>query len=134
MQRVSDLSQLVFLEEEEFFDFQNMVRAMTGEDPVEPPDPNEHPKIKRMKALARYRDRVKAKSGKGLNLDTLLSSICCMGIGITPLNIGEISYVAVNTIIRRFQEKEKYEIDVRSLQAGADSKKIKPKYWIRNLD
>ena len=87
-----------------------------------------------MKALARYRDKIKMKSGKGLNLETLLSSICCMGIGITPLNIGEISYVAANTLIMRFQEKEKYEIDIRSIQAGAEAKKIKPKYWIRNLD
>lgn len=132
--RVKDLSDLVFLEEEEFFDFQNAIRESIGSDPVSPPDPNEHPKIKRMKALARYRDKIKMKSGKGLNLETLLSSICCMGIGITPLNIGEITYVAVNTLIRRFQEKEKYEIDVRSIQAGAEAKKIKPKYWIRNLD
>lgn len=132
--RVKDLSDLIFLEEEEFFDFQNAIRGSIGSDPVSPPDPNEHPKIKRMKALARYRDKIKMKSGKGLNLETLLSSICCMGIGITPLNIGEITYVAVNTLIRRFQEKEKYEIDVRSIQAGAEAKKIKPKYWIRNLD
>ena len=25
---------------------------------------------------------------------------------------------------------KKYDIDIRSLLAGADSKKIKPKYWI----
>jgi hypothetical protein len=30
--------------------------------------------------------------------------------------------------------KEKYEIDIDSLLAGADSKKIKPKYWIRNSE
>ena len=29
---------------------------------------------------------------------------------------------------------EKYDIDIRSLLAGADSKKVKPKYWIRNSD
>jgi hypothetical protein len=57
-----------------------------------------------------------------------------MGLGITPLNIGEMSYAAVGILIRTYQEKEKYETDVRSLQAGADSKKIKPKYWIRNLE
>ncbi|MBR4155395.1 MAG: hypothetical protein IKU01_01650 [Bacteroidales bacterium] len=132
--RVKDLSELIFLEEEEFFEFQNNIRESIGEKAIEPPDPNEHPKIKRMKALARYRDRIKAKSGKGLNLETLISSICCMGIGITPLNIGEMTYVAANTLVMRYQEKEKYEIDIRSIQAGAEAKKIKPKYWIRNLD
>lgn len=134
LSRVKDLSELVFLEEEEFFDFQNSIRESIGEKSIEPPNPDEHPKIKRMKALARYRDRIKMKSGKGLNLETLLSSICCMGIGITPLNIGEMSYVAANILIMRYQEKEKYEIDIRSIQAGAEAKKIKPKYWIRNLD
>jgi hypothetical protein len=57
-----------------------------------------------------------------------------MGIGITPLNIGEMSYVAMETIMSVYQNKEKYTLDVDSLLAGADSKKIKPKYWIRNLE
>jgi hypothetical protein len=65
--------------------------------PVEPPNPNEHPKIKAMKAKARYRDKVKAKQNakNGITLFTTMASICCMGIGLTPLNIGEISYVAM---------------------------------------
>jgi hypothetical protein len=33
-----------------------------------------------------------------------------------------------------YQGKEKYELDIDSLLAGADSKKVKPKYWIKNLD
>jgi len=128
------LDSFVFLESEDFFDFQNAIRECIGENKVEPPDPTLHPKIRRMKALARYRDRIKAQKGMGINLETTLVSICCMGIGITPLNIGELSYASLSTLMRIYQEKEKYEIDVRSLQAGADAKKIKPKYWIRNLD
>ena len=135
IQRVgTDLNSLVFLKADEYFDFQNAIRESLGEDKIEPPDPNLHPKIRRMKALARYRDRIKAKKGMGISLETTLVSICCMGIGITPLNIGELSYASLSTLMRIYQEKEKYEIDVRSLQAGADAKKIKPKYWIRNLD
>ena len=57
-----------------------------------------------------------------------------MGIGITPLNIGEMSYAAVGILMNVYQQKEKYELDISSLQAGADSKKIQPKYWIKNLD
>jgi hypothetical protein len=57
-----------------------------------------------------------------------------MGIGITPLNIGEMSYVSIQAILAQYQNKEKYQIDIDSLLAGADSKKIKPKYWIRNLE
>lgn len=131
---ISSLEELRFLEEENFFAFQNKIRESLGDKPIEPPNPNEHPKIKRMKALARYRDRIKAKQGDGINLLTSLASICCMGLGITPLNIGEMSYAAVGILMNTYQQKEKYEIDVASLQAGADSKKIKPKYWIKNLD
>jgi hypothetical protein len=57
-----------------------------------------------------------------------------MGLGITPLNIGEMSYVAMESITRKYQEKEKYQLDIESLLAGADSKKVKPKYWIANFE
>lgn len=132
--KITDVQQLKIIREEDYFDFQNAIRICLGEDTISPPDPNEHPKIKAMKAKARYRDRIKAKNGKGLTLSTSLISICCMGIGLNPLNIGELSYAAIGPLIHQYQEKEKYRIDIDSLLAGADSKKIKPKYWIRNID
>ena len=89
-----------------------------------------------MKAKARYRDKIKAKQAakNGSTLFNTMASICCMCIGLTPLNIGEMSYVSMQAILNQYQTKEKYEIDIDSLLAGADSKKIKPKYWIRNLE
>ena len=138
IQNAKSLDDLVLLKEEEFFDFQNVIRESIGKKMVEPPNPNEHPKIKEMKRKARYRDKVKekqmAKNKDGISFFTSLVSICCMGLGITPLNIGEMSYVAFNSILRKYQEKEKYQLDIDSLLAGADSKKIKPKYWIRNFE
>jgi hypothetical protein len=73
-------------------------------------------------------------NANGINFETMLVAICCMGLGLTPLNIGEMSYAAVGELVKVYQNKEKYEIDVRSLLAGADSKKVKPKYWIKNSD
>ena len=138
IQNAKSLDDLVLLKEEEFFDFQNVIRESIGKKIVELPNPNEHPKIKEMKRKARYRDKVKekqmAKNKDGISFFTSLVSICCMGLGITPLNIGEMSYVAFNSILRKYQEKEKYQLDIDSLLAGADSKKIKPKYWIRNFE
>lgn len=124
---------------EEFFDFQNAIRQACGDKAISPPDPynpNENPAIRRIKEKARERDRIKAKQGRknGISLETCLVAICCMGIGINPLNIGEMSYASIGPIIKMMQDKEKYDIDIRSLLAGADSKKIKPKYWIRNFD
>ena len=138
IQTVKSIKDLVLITEEEFFDFQNIIRACIGKKEVDKPDPNEHPKVKEMKRKARYRDRIKAKqmakSNEGISLFTMLASICCMGLGITPLNIGEMSYVALESIFHKYQEKEKYELDIESLLAGADSKKVKPKYWIRNFE
>ena len=132
--KLSSLDQLPKIDSNNYFEFQNFIRASLGEKPVEKPNPDEHPKIRRMKALARYRDKIKAKRGGGINFLTSMASICCMGIGITPLNIGEMSYAALGVIMSTYQEKEKYGIDIRSLLAGASSKQINPKYWIRNLD
>lgn len=138
VKKAKTLNDLVLLTEKDFFEFQNLIRESVGKKTVEPPNPNEHPKIKEMKRKARYRDRVKekqaAKSKDGITLFTSLVSICCMGLGITPLNIGEMSYVAIDSVLRKYQEKEKYQLDIESLLAGADSKKIKPKYWIRNFE
>lgn len=108
-----------------------MLRQSIGEKSVEPPDPNLHPKIKAMKAKARYRDKIKAKQ-QGLPFSVSLGALCCMGIGINPLNIREIPYASVSAIISTYQEKEKYETDLKSMLAGA--KGIKLKYWIRNYD
>ena len=139
VQKIDDVNEINFLEENEFFDFQNLVRQAYGDKPAKPPEPenpNEDPRIRRIKEKARERDRIKAKqaSKNGISLDTCLVAICCMGIGITPLNIGEMSYASVGEIMKMMQNKEKYDIDIRSLLAGADSKKIKPKYWIRNTN
>lgn len=130
--KVGSAEELRIIDEEEFFNLQNTVRTSLGIAPVEKPDPDESPRIKRMKAKARLRDRIKAKKGMGLSLGDSLVSICCMGIGLTPLNIGEISYAALGKIIDRYQKKEAYETDIQSILAGADAKKIHPKYWITN--
>lgn len=134
LKETKSVDQMRRLREEDYFEFQNLIRESVGLGKISPPNPDEHPRIKAMKAKARYRDKIKAKSGKSLTLKTIISSICCMNMGLNPLNIGELSYAAIPVIMSTYQEKEKYELDVDSLLAGADSKKIKPKYWIRNLD
>ena len=131
---VSSIDELRIINEENFFEFQNMVRGSIGEKLLEPYNPYEHPKIKYFKAKARLRDRVKAESKDGLTFGSTLATICCMGLGISPLNIGELTQCAASILIRYYQEKTKYETDISSLLAGADSKKVKPIYWIRNIE
>ena len=134
LKKIEKIDDLKIIDDSNFFNFQNEVRAMLGEKKIDPPNPNEDPRLKRMKAKARYRDRVKAKKKKSLQLGSSLASLCCMGFGLNPLSHGELSYASVPILIRYYQEKEKYQLDVDSLLAGADAKKVKPKYWVRNID
>lgn len=134
LKRTKKIEDLVKFQEEDYFEFQNEIRKAIGLSTVEPPNLNEHPKIRAMKAKARYRDKIKAKQKNGLDLTSLMAAICCMGMGLNPLNIGDISYASVNILISQYQNKEKYQLDIDSLLAGADSKKVKPKYWIQQLD
>ena len=138
LKNLQSLDDLIVIKEEEFFKFQNIIRECIGKKPIEPPVIDEDPGVAEIKRRARYREKLKAKKAAknkdGITLYTVLVSICCMGLGITPLNIGEMSYVAIDSIMRKYQEKEKYNLDIDSLLAGADSKKIKPKYWIRNFE
>jgi len=134
LEKGMNIKSLRILKEEDYFDFQNLVREAVGDKRIEPPNPDEDPRVRRIKAKARYRDRIKMKKGMGINLLTVMASICCMEIGLSPLNIGELSYAATTVLIGMYQQKESYKLDTDSLLAGADSKKVKPKYWIRNLE
>ena len=134
-----DLDNPRLLTEENFFEFQNIIRTSMGMDLVEAPDPEEEnldPRIKRYKMKVREHEKIvnKKKSKTAPTLGTLLAAICCMGIGLNPLNIGEMSYACVQWLIAMYQQNEEYDVDIRALLAGADSKKVKPKYWIKNLD
>ena len=139
LNEATSIEDLVIINEEEFFNFQNIIRELIGKKCVEKPPQNEDPRVAEIKRKARRAERLRAKQaekgkGEGTSLYTALVSICCMGLGITPLNIGEMSYVAIEAILKKYQEKEKYQLDIDSLLAGADSKKVKPQYWIRNFD
>ena len=133
---IGEISQGKYITEENYFSFQNLIRESLGRTPLTPPDPNEDPRMERFRAKQRERDRVKAKqqSKNGIDYVSTLSALCLIGAGITPFNLKDLTYAASNMLIRTYQNKDKYETDVRSLQAGADSKKVKPKYWIKNLD
>ena len=130
-----DLENPRTIDSKNYFDFQNKVREAFGSKPVEKPEEDLDPRVRRYKAKIRASERILAKKkSNSTNFGTLLAAICCMGIGLTPLNIGEISYACVPWIIGMSQQKEEYDIDIRALLAGADKKKVKPKYWIKDLN
>ena len=110
---MKNVEDLVLITEDDFFEFQNKIRVCMGYKEIEPPIENEDPRIKRIKAKARYRDKVKAKQGKNISLGTNLAAICCMQIGINPLNIGELSYASVQYLTHMYQNKEEYNLDMK---------------------
>ena len=134
-----DLENPRLLTADNYFEFQNVIRKSIGveaEKPLDPEEENLDPRIKRYKMKIKQSEEIlkKKKSKQAPTLGTLLTAICCMGIGLNPLNIGEISYACIHWLIAMEQQKEEYDIDIRALLAGADSKKVKPKYWIKNID
>jgi hypothetical protein len=62
--KIKSIEDLITITEEEYFDFQNLIREACGDKPVKPPEipnPDEDPRITAMKEKARRRDRIKAK-------------------------------------------------------------------------
>ena len=82
VEEAKNVEDLVCITEEDYFAFQNQIRSLLGEKELELPNPDEDPRIKRIKAKARYRDRVKEKQAKGINFSTTLISLCCMNMGL----------------------------------------------------
>lgn len=127
-----DAEDIKIINNDNFLDFQNAIRAGVGQKSKVSPDLNEHPRIARMKALRRIRDAKKGQYNK-IDITTTLSSVCCMGVGITPLNIGKVTYASINRILKAYQQKEDYEQRTLSASVGMlDTKKHKIKHWIRD--
>lgn len=138
IQNINDLRKLT---DENFLDFQNQVRIALGDDVVEEfiPNPNEDPRVQAIKKKAFYRDRIKRKKGNTngtkISMTGSLACLCCMDFGLNPLNIGEISYGSIRTLMRYYQEKRKYNTDIRSLLSfGLKKKNINPVDWIRDIN
>lgn len=134
---IGEPSKKRIINEKLFFDFQNILRLqnkMPLEDPI-PEDENPMQRKFRLKraALKDAKKRQK-KNEDAAEFYELLSSLCCFNVGITPHNIGDLTLFTFYELLSRAEEKEKFESDCAALRAGADSKKIKPKYWIRKLE
>lgn len=122
-----------------FYDLQDILRVQNRIPTVERPPENETAMEKKFRlrreevARAKQKQKQKEKNGESASLHDLISSLCCLGIGVTLQNVGDLSVYSFHELLDRSQAKEEYETDMRMLLAGADSKKIKPSYWIKNL-
>lgn len=122
------------IDKDNFSDFQNIIRAQNKMTQVDPIPENESEKAKYFREKRELRDAIKRKqeSKNAPSLVDLMSALCAYGIGITPLNIKDISLYALYSLLKVSGSKEKYESEMEMIYAGADPKKLKPKYWINN--
>lgn len=126
------------IDKNNFSDFQNILRIQNRIPEEEKVPENETPmqrkfRIRRAMVAQAKKKQAEKNSKESVSFHDLISSLCAYNIGINIFNVGDLSIYAFYELLERTQEKTKYELDIKSILAGADPKKVKPKNWIRNL-
>lgn len=122
------------IDNDNFSDFQNVVRLQNKIAEVAKIPENESERAKHFREKRELRDAVKRKQ-QGANAPSfldLMSAMCAYGVGITPLNIKDMSLFALYHQLNVNGSKERYNTEMHFLYGGADPKKLKPQYWITN--
>lgn len=111
-----------------YADFQEILRIQNQREVAEKPPENESAIARKFRLKREQRDAIKRKqqqkTGQEQSLVELLEIASVFGIDYR----NETLY-AFYSLIRRHQLKEKWDQDIQMLCAGADSKKLKTKYW-----
>lgn len=127
------------IREQEFEELAMVLRFFNRMRIKQPPPENETPMQKRFRLKREMRERVKEKQQKkkadenSPDFADILSSICTMGVGINLSNIKDFTIYQIKEQLERAQLREQYYTELDMLMAGADSKKIKPVHYVRNL-
>lgn len=118
--------------EENFGEFQDILRIQNKKEVKEAPPENESAIARKFRLKREQRDAAKRKqqekTGEGQPLTDLLEIAETFGIDYKNKTI-----FAFYNLIRRHQAREKWNQDIQMLCAGADSKKLKTKYWGESL-
>lgn len=135
---VGDLNNQFIIDKNNFSRFQEILRIQNHLDqPEEVPENENYMERKfrlRRKELKEAKAKQAKKDEKSPDFVDLMSSLCVMNIGVTWNNIKELPIYTFYELLGRNQKKEKYELDIRSLLAGADKKNIKLEYWISKIE
>ena len=115
-----------------FSDFQDILRLQNRREVPEPPPEDETPGQRKMRLLrekvAAVKKKQAQKKGEGQTLVELMEIASTFGIDRNE------SLYAFYSLVRRHQMREKWQQDLQMICAGADSKKLKTKYWGENPD
>ena len=117
-----------WITEENFGDFQTILRIQNRKEVPEPPPEDESPFARKMRLLKEKREAVKRKQqqkeGNKQELADLLEIAEVFGV-----NTMEKSVYAFYGLVHRHQMREKWDQDIAMMCAGADPKKMKIEYW-----
>lgn len=89
--------------------------------------------IEKMKKIKEEVHRLKSKKEDIITLADLVSAFCAKSTNINIFNVWDLTYYQFQNQLQRIQIVEGYDISIRSLLAGADSKKIELKHWISKI-
>lgn len=118
--------------EDNFGELQDILRIQNKKEIKEAPPENESAIARKFRLKREQRDAAKRKqqekSGDGQSLVDLLEIAETFGIDYKNKTV-----YAFYNLIKRHQAREKWNQDIQMLCAGADSKKLKTKYWGESL-
>ena len=118
----NDFSKKRLITEKNFSDFQDILRIQ-----------NRRPIAKKFRLKREMRDAVKKKQQQ--KNGTGLSTCDLLGIAETfHIDWRNCSVYSFYVLLERHQLKEKWQQDIQMLCAGADSQKLKTKYWGESLN
>lgn len=130
---VGDMKDKRLITENNYNEFQDILRIQNRKKVKEAPPENESAIARKFRLKREERDAAKrkqqAKNGDGQSLSELLEIAETFGIDYNNKTV-----YAFYGLIQRHQAREKWNQDIQMLCAGADSKKLKTKYWGESLE
>lgn len=125
---VGPMTEKRLITESNFRDFQDILRIQNKKEIKEAPPENESEIARKFRLKREARDAIKRKqqekNGEQQSLLDLFEIAETFGIDYKNKTI-----FAFYNLLTRYQRKEKWDQDIQMLCAGADSQKLKTKYW-----
>lgn len=117
-----------WITEENFSDFQTILRVQNRKEVPEPPPEDESAIARKMRLKREMREAVKRKQQQKQGTQQDLAELLEIGEAF-GIDYRDKSVYAFYGLVQRLRRKEKWEQDLAMLCAGADPKKMKIEYW-----
>ena len=118
----------------EVIKLQNCLTKKNEEDEDNPADEKTRQILERQKRARVLLEKAK-KTGDGepLTLADLVSILISNGNGVNPFNVWDMHFYMFNNQFNRMKMLEEYDINIRSLLAGAKAEDIDLKHWMGKI-